>query len=72
MYAIRSYYDGGMDIYMIKRNAAGQWGKARNLGEKVNTRYDEETAMIHPNGNTLFFASEGHNSMGRMDVFYIV
>ncbi len=61
---------GGMDIYMIKRLANGKWGEARNLGPKVNTINDEETAMIHPDGRTLYFASEGHSSMGRMDVFY--
>jgi len=61
---------GGIDIYMCKKDAYGQWGKARNLGPSVNTRFDEETSMIHPDGRTLYFASEGHNSMGRMDVFY--
>ncbi len=61
---------GGIDIYMCKKDAYGKWGEARNLGPSINTRYDEETAMIHPDGHTLYFASEGHNSMGRLDVFY--
>ncbi|WP_430815621.1 hypothetical protein [Carboxylicivirga sp. RSCT41] len=61
---------GGIDIYMCKKDAYGQWGEARNLGPSVNTSFDEETSMIHPDGLTLYFASEGHNSMGRMDVFY--
>ncbi|MCG8582027.1 MAG: hypothetical protein MI866_19030 [Bacteroidales bacterium] len=61
---------GGIDIYMCKKDAYGRWGAARNLGPSVNTPFDEETSMIHPDGRTLYFASEGHNSMGRMDVFY--
>ncbi|WP_185968935.1 PD40 domain-containing protein [Carboxylicivirga sp. M1479] len=61
---------GGIDIYMSKKDARGQWGEPRNLGASVNTPFDEETSMIHPDGYTLYFASEGHNSMGRMDVFY--
>lgn len=61
---------GGIDIYMSKKDAFGTWGEARNLGPNVNTQFDEETSMIHPDGKTLFFSSEGHNSMGRMDVFY--
>ncbi|MCU4157101.1 PD40 domain-containing protein [Carboxylicivirga sp. A043] len=61
---------GGIDIYMCKKDARGHWGEARNLGPSVNTPFDEETSMIHPDGRTLYFASEGHNSMGRMDVFY--
>ncbi len=61
---------GGIDIYMCKKDAYGHWGEARNLGASINTRFDEETSMIHPDGHTLYFASEGHNSMGRLDVFY--
>jgi len=61
---------GGIDIYMCKKDAYGRWGEARNLGAAVNTKHDEETPMIHPDGATLYFASEGHNSMGRLDVFY--
>nr|WP_321406305.1 hypothetical protein [uncultured Carboxylicivirga sp.] len=61
---------GGTDIYMVKKNTDGSWGQVHNLGPVVNTKYDEETAMIHPDGTTLYFASEGHNSMGRLDVFF--
>ncbi|MBR8535603.1 PD40 domain-containing protein [Carboxylicivirga sediminis] len=61
---------GGLDIYMCKKDAYGRWGEARNLGSSINTRFDEETSMIHADGRTLYFASEGHNSMGRLDVFY--
>jgi hypothetical protein len=60
---------GGMDIYMVKRLPNGVWGEARNLGENINTPYDEETPMIYMDGKTLFFASEGHNSMGMFDIF---
>jgi tetratricopeptide (TPR) repeat protein len=61
---------GGMDIYMVRLNADGKWGEAINLGPSINTQYDEETPMLHADGRTFYFASEGHNSMGRMDVFY--
>lgn len=61
---------GGIDIYRIKKDNNGKWGEPQNLGPGVNTPFDEETPMIHPDGKTLYFSSEGHNSMGRMDVFY--
>jgi len=61
---------GGIDIYLVKKNEAGQWGEPKNLGPEINTEYDEETPMIHYDGKTLYFSSEGHNSMGRLDVFY--
>ncbi len=61
---------GGLDIYMVKKLPDGKWGKPRNLGQKINTEFDEETPMIHYDGKTLYFSSEGHNTMGRLDVFY--
>jgi hypothetical protein len=36
----------------------------------INTPYDEKTPVLHPDGKTLFFASEGHNTMGKLDIFY--
>ncbi len=61
---------GGLDIYMSKLNANGKWGNPKNLGPNINSEFDEDTPMLHPDGKTLYFSSEGHNSMGRMDVFY--
>ncbi len=61
---------GGLDIYMSKLNANGKWGEPKNLGGNINSKFDEDTPMLHPDGKTLYFSSEGHNSMGRMDVFY--
>jgi tetratricopeptide (TPR) repeat protein len=63
---------GGMDIYMTKRGVNGKWGPPKNLGPNINTEFDEDTPFLHPDGKTLYFSSEGHNSMGRMDVFYSV
>jgi tetratricopeptide (TPR) repeat protein len=61
---------GGLDIYQIRKLPDGEWAKPLNLGPVVNTEYDEETPMLHPDGKTLYFASEGHNSMGNFDIFF--
>ncbi len=61
---------GGLDIYQVRRLPDGSWGLPKNLGPEINTEYDEETPIIHPDGKTLFFSSEGHNSMGKLDIFY--
>jgi len=58
---------GGKDIYYIKKQGA-DWSKAKNLGKKINTKFDEESPFIHENG-TLFFSSKGHNSIGGYDIF---
>ncbi|TLX76105.1 hypothetical protein E9993_07795 [Labilibacter sediminis] len=61
---------GGLDIYMVRKLPDGRWGTPKNLGSGINSEYDEETPMIHPDGKTLYFSSEGHNSMGKFDIFY--
>ena len=61
---------GGRDIWKSIKLPNGQWGSAQNLGAPINTPYDEESPYIHPNGNTLYFSSKGHQSMGGFDVFY--
>lgn len=61
---------GGRDIYMSKKQPDGQWGKAVNLGPSINTALNDDAPFIHPDGVTLFFSSEEHNSMGGSDIFY--
>jgi len=61
---------GGRDIYRVRRLPNGQWSKGENLGDKINTPYEEDAVFITPDGKTLYFSSEGHNSMGGFDVFY--
>ncbi|HBS86295.1 MAG: hypothetical protein A2W91_09685 [Bacteroidetes bacterium GWF2_38_335] len=60
---------GHGDIYMVKRLEDGSWGKPENLGYPINTEYDEIGVYIHPDGKTLFFSSDGHNTMGEHDIF---
>ena len=58
---------GGRDIWMMKRLPNGEWAEAQNLGENINTVYDEEGPYLHPDGKTLYFSSEGHQTMGGQD-----
>jgi outer membrane protein OmpA-like peptidoglycan-associated protein len=61
---------GGRDIYKSIKDEKGEWGKAENLGATVNTEFEEDAPFIHPDGVTLFFSSNGHNTMGGFDIFY--
>ncbi|ALW84797.1 hypothetical protein AUC43_06680 [Hymenobacter sedentarius] len=57
---------GGSDIYKVElesRNAPV------NLGSAINTAYGEEGVFMAPDGKTMYFSSEGHNSMGGYDIF---
>jgi outer membrane protein OmpA-like peptidoglycan-associated protein/tetratricopeptide (TPR) repeat protein len=60
---------GGRDIFVAEKNKQGKWDKPVNMGNKINTPYDEECVHISPDGNTMYFSSKGHNSMGGYDVF---
>ncbi len=60
---------GGRDIYRSARNANGTWGVAQNLGKGVNTALNDDAPFIHPDGVTLYFSSEGHNSIGGYDIY---
>jgi hypothetical protein len=61
---------GGMDIWYTKKNKAGMWGDAKNLGPAINTKNDEEGVFIHPDGKTLYFSSRGHEGIGGYDIYY--
>jgi len=60
---------GGKDLYIVNRLPGGEWGLAQNMGNLINTDYDEEGPFLHPDGSTLYFSSKGHNSMGGYDLF---
>lgn len=60
---------GGRDLYVSKREFGGDWEKAVNMGAGINTEYDEDAPFIHPDGVTLYFSSNGHNTMGGFDIF---
>ncbi|MEK6616687.1 MAG: hypothetical protein AABZ32_11370, partial [Bacteroidota bacterium] len=61
---------GGSDIYVCRRLPNKEWGPAQNLGEGVNTSYNEDFPNISADGKTLYFSSMGHTSMGGYDIFY--
>lgn len=61
---------GGKDIWKSDWDEAkGTWGEPENLGDVINTKYDEDYPFLFWDGKTLFFASEGHFSMGGFDLF---
>jgi outer membrane protein OmpA-like peptidoglycan-associated protein len=59
---------GNTDIYVVLWTENG-WGKPINLGKKINTPFSERTPFLHPDGRTLYFSSDGHPGLGRLDVF---
>lgn len=65
----RSGGEGGLDIYKATLGEDLKWGNVENLGPTVNTQYDEDGVFMHADGKTLYFSSNGHNTMGGLDIF---
>jgi len=60
---------GGKDLWMTTRQAGGKWSKPENLGDVLNTDGDEQTPFLHPDGQTLYFTSNGLPGMGENDLY---
>lgn len=61
--------EGGKDIYFCTKNKKGKWRDPENIGNVINTKYDEEGVYVRPDGKVMFFSSKGHNSIGGYDIF---
>lgn len=58
---------GGFDIYYAPKKSEGVFGLPVNLGQVVNTAGDEASPFYQD--GKLYFSSNGHPSLGGMDVF---
>jgi outer membrane protein OmpA-like peptidoglycan-associated protein len=72
-YVPRGFYyhgtqNGNMDIYVCIKTDSG-WSKPINLSTTINTPFAERSPYLHPDGKTLYFSSDGHPGLGRMDVY---
>ena len=61
---------GGYDIYKSTMEDNGEWGAPVNLGPTINSKGNEKSPFIHPDGITLYFSSDGWPGMGGYDIFY--
>ena len=59
---------GGKDIYRCQRQGDA-WGEVENIQE-INTPGDEVFPFLHQDG-TLYFSSDGHPGLGKLDIFSV-
>jgi outer membrane protein OmpA-like peptidoglycan-associated protein len=73
LYFIRGVRSGyqikQQDIYTSTLDDFGAWTKATRLDSVINTPFNESAVLIHPDGRTLYFTSDGHPGMGGEDIF---
>lgn len=60
---------GKKDIYVSKRNIAGKWEKAENIGTPLNTPENEASMVVSPNGQQAYISSERKDSKGLLDLY---
>lgn len=60
---------GGYDFYYSIRLPNGNWGLPINVGDKINTEYDEIFPSYSSDNQTLYFSSNRTESMGGFDIF---
>ncbi len=66
-----SYYHGGFtgntDLWVVVRQG-DHWSDPINLGQVINTPFAERGPFLHPDMKTLYFLSDGHTTLGSLDV----
>ena len=64
-------YSGNKNIYFsgVMNKERNLWGKGQSAGHEINTKFQEGSVYIHPDGKTMYFSSQGHNTLGGYDIF---
>ncbi len=60
---------GDSDLYISFRQKGGSWGAAINLGDKINTEFEDAYGSVTPDGKYFFF----HRSTGQdeANIFWV-
>ncbi|WP_162555846.1 OmpA family protein [Reichenbachiella versicolor] len=68
--AMESFGSHGVeDIYYSQKKSDGSWTPVKNLGEGINSKFQEITPFLASDNKTLFFSSNGYGGEGSFDVF---
>jgi len=59
---------GGSDLY-ISQKSKGKWCPPLNLGNTINSAYDESTPFLAEDGRTLYFSSNTTKGIGGFDIY---
>ena len=60
---------GGMDLYVSRLQENGEWGKPENLGYPINTKGNENSIVVSPDGKLAYFASDREGGYGGLDLY---
>ena len=60
---------GGLDVYAVRLKADGSAGEVQNVGEPVNSPYDDFAYYIDPQTRQGFFSSNREGGKGNDDIY---
>ncbi len=60
---------GGLDIFMSRKDASGEWGPPVNLGYPINSHKDDNSILISAGGALAMFASDRKDGYGGLDLY---
>lgn len=58
-----------MDIWCSKRDSTGNWSSPQLLPAPINTTFNDKSPFLHPDGRTLYFASDRLPGGGGYDIW---
>ena len=61
---------GGLDIFYVKKDTAGNWGEPQNIGYPINSEADDLGFFVSTDGKTAYFASNKLEGKGGWDVYH--
>ena len=60
---------GGYDLFVSRRNEAGEWSEPMNLGYPINTPGDEINFIVTADGHTALISSIREGGFGGYDIY---
>lgn len=67
---VGSKKEPNLDLFQSFRDPeSGDWSKPALFATTINSEYNEDSPYLSPDEKTLYFASDGHETMGGYDIF---
>jgi outer membrane protein OmpA-like peptidoglycan-associated protein/tetratricopeptide (TPR) repeat protein len=60
---------GGSDIYVTRKDTAGNWSTPENLGYPINTIENEGSLFVASDGIAAYYASDRADTRGELDLY---
>lgn len=70
-YVTNGGHGGDQDIIFSGKKDENEkyWGKGQSAGHEVNSPFHEGSVFMAPDGQSMYFSSQGHSSIGGYDIF---